>query len=170
MDVFALLNGRRDLLVRALVEGLRASSAPHYHAMDPSLLRERAGQLSDALLAALQGDGPALLLHVRRIAEVRLTEGFTLAEVQRALNLLEEAAWTQVVSQAPAEAQAAMLALVTTALGTAKDHLARLYLEHAAHGAAAAHAAPAHVLFRGTVSAPELDDELGGDPPPGPPI
>ena len=48
--------------------------------------------------------------------------------MQTAINVLEEAIWRSVIADVPPPAQGYSLGLVSTVLGTIKDHLACVYL------------------------------------------
>jgi hypothetical protein len=62
------------------------------------------------------------------LARERHRDGFPLREVQTAINVLEEAIWRSVIADVPPPAQGYSLGLVSTVLGTIKDHLACVYL------------------------------------------
>ena len=77
------------------------------------------------------GDAEAFSLHVRAITRERISEGYYLMEMQRALTNLEAAAWHVVVDQSNVFDLVRHLGVVTTVIGRAKDELAVAFLEDA---------------------------------------
>jgi hypothetical protein len=62
----------------------------------------------------------------------RIAEGYSLEELQRALRIFEELLWRLCAQERRDRDQLVRdLAVVTTIIGAAKDHLARVYLERA---------------------------------------
>jgi len=120
----------------------------HYAAMSEEVLRARLHTLLELTGNSVRTRtlGP-LLEYVRRLAEDRYHSGFRLGELQVALNVLEEAIWERIVLLVPPEDMAVSLALYTTALGQAKDCLARTYVTLASRSHAPALNEPA--LFGG---------------------
>lgn len=86
--------------------------------------------------------------HARLVAHQRYQDGFDLAEVQTAINVLEEAIWRHVLARIAPLHQGQALGLVSTVLGAIKDTLAREYLSAATRSHAAT--LDLRALFAGT--------------------
>lgn len=120
----------------------------HYAALSEDVLRARLKALLELTENAVQTRTlGGLLDFVRSLAEDRFHAGFRLGEIQTALNVLEEAIWERIVVLVPPEDMAIALALYTTALGQAKDCVARTYVTLASRTHAPALNEPA--LFSG---------------------
>ena len=68
------------------------------------------------------------LEYAAALARERYYAGVSLAEVQTAFNVLEEAIWRCALETIPPGELAEALGLVGTVLGAGKDHLARTYV------------------------------------------
>ena len=66
--------------------------------------------------------------HAERIAHERHAAGYSLSEVQTAINVLEEAIWRAILAEVPPAEQGEALGLVATVLGQTKDKLAATYV------------------------------------------
>jgi hypothetical protein len=69
--------------------------------------------------------------YVSTIAEGRLSEGFELEELQRALRILEVKAWRLVANESGVDSLRANLTALNTTIGYARDELARVSQAHA---------------------------------------
>jgi hypothetical protein len=89
-----------------------------------------------------------VLEHAERIANERHAAGYSLGEVQTAINVLEEAIWRAILAKVPPGEQGEALGLVATVLGQTKDKLASTYVSLVAQKTTRT----LHVedLFRGT--------------------
>jgi hypothetical protein len=161
-ELYELLLQRRSELAASVAERLRAPDAPHYSQLDPGRLQERATQLVHVLLESV-ADLPATFVHyIQGTADERIGEGYFLDEIQLALSALEARAWQIVVQESRCEDHARHLAQVSTIVGAAKDHLARVYLCHKRRAEARVARLEQRLLelSRGTDAAPETDEEL----------
>lgn len=70
-----------------------------------------------------------LVRYITGVARQRHCAGFDLWELQTAFNVLEEAMWHQLRSKLPPREFADAIGLLSAALGTGKDALARTYVE-----------------------------------------
>lgn len=127
-DVFAM---RSDEIAERLASRLKSSNGPQYREPGLPELAHRARGFVAAFVASVAGTPGRLAAHLEDVAAERDFAGFTLGEFQGALKLIEETAWRLVVEEMPAEHQIEALSRVTTAVGAAKDRLARVYLERA---------------------------------------
>lgn len=109
-----------------------AARAPHYAAAGGVATRERLEHLFDELLLAVDREEiSSLLAYAGRIAAERFDGGYDLSEVQVAMNALEEAVWQRIFALCAPGELGEPLRLVSTALGAAKDALARAYVSFA---------------------------------------
>lgn len=123
-----LVQHRADVLDEAF-ERLSRASAAHYEHSGEEFTRERLAELLDVVVTALQDRRlEPVTRYADSVAEQRFKAGFGIAEVQTALNVMEETIWRRVVADVPAEGLADALGLVGTVLGYIKDVLARRYV------------------------------------------
>jgi hypothetical protein len=100
------------------------------HHLDEQILRQRVASLVDSFLKSLQ-EGPQIFVsYIEDITLERIEEGIALHELQLSLQVLEEKAWTAVVESIPLTEQVPCLSQITLTIGTAKDHIAHIYLQH----------------------------------------
>ena len=111
-----------------LVGALDDARTPHYRGVGEDLLRRRCGALLAAFLEACGGEPDAFGEHVRRVTDERIAEGYYLQEMQRALSVLEEAAWRVVVDRSNIGDLVRHLTVVTSVIGRAKDEIASAFL------------------------------------------
>jgi hypothetical protein len=141
------LASRHDAIV-STAEGQLAARSPRYaHATEP-VVHERLTALYTTLTAALASRNlQPLLEHARSVADERFHAGYDLSDVQKAYNAVEEAIWSRVFAEGLPDRYAVILPCVSTAIGSAKDELAREYVRLAA----GTHATAIDVaeLFRG---------------------
>lgn len=151
MNVSDLLTARRDAIVERATESLSRAHLPSYEAVGQDRSRERLAHLLELTILAIERRSLTELLHyVEKIAAGRFQAGFTLPEVQTAVNVLEEAIWRTVVDEVPPAELAEAFGLVGTALGAFKDRLAAAYVELASH--AKAPSLDLRALFNGTAA------------------
>jgi hypothetical protein len=129
MDVAAWLIDTRSQVLDEAYTALGHTHPTHYEAAGESVTRERLGELFSLVVSTLQTrDLAALSTFVQQLATRRFDEGFPIAEVQAAMNSLEEAMWHRVVDAAPADELADAIGMLSTVLGYAKDTLARTWV------------------------------------------
>jgi hypothetical protein len=128
MTLAALLKQEQTAIVDGLVEDLTRGPGQHYRTAHASVVRERCASLFQALLESASANPTALVKHVRRVAQERVSEGFQLEEVQYALSCLEARAWRVPVERSSIGDLVRHLSIVTGRIGEAKDELARHYL------------------------------------------
>ncbi len=148
VDVIHEIEGSRLVLIEEAASSADQAHLCHYSA---NTIRERLDALLDQVLECLRTRTLAPISeYARAIARQRFESGCDLGEVQIAIRALELALWRHVFAVFPADEVALPLGLVTTILGTARDTLARAYVElaHAAH----APALDVDSLFSGTIS------------------
>ena len=114
-----------ELFLRLIgLESLESRNTPE------ATLRHRVTRLVDAFLANFNESPRAFLAHMEKITEERISEGIALHQLQTILQVLEEKTWHLVVELVPQEDQVSCLGLTTLIIGTAKDHIAEIYLQH----------------------------------------
>jgi hypothetical protein len=136
--------GRNEILTGAAAT---AGRTPHYAAAGEAETTARLDVLFDLLVDAVDRfDVTDVLVYARRVAAARFAAGYDLAEVQVAINALEEAMWRRIFAAASPDELGESLRLVSTVLGAVKDVLAQTYVSLATGGPAIDVAA----LFAGT--------------------
>ena len=141
------LRSRRDEIVAAAEADLSARSV-RYAQTPEALLHDRLVGLCDTLVDSLATASLLPLVdRAHEIAAERFHGGYDLSDVQRAYNALEEAIWASVFAEGEPEQYRIVLPWVSTAIGAAKDELARDYVAFAASEHAPALDVTA--LFRG---------------------
>ena len=144
-----LLLDRREAIVADAAAN--AARTPHYSKVEADELRLRLDVLLDRLVEGVeQRDLVPIADYARGLADLRFGAGYALAEVQVALNAMEESVWRTLAAELPADELADGLALVATVLGAAKDALAQEYVRLAA--GASAPAVDVAALFGGAAS------------------
>jgi hypothetical protein len=134
MDVAAWLVDTRSEVLDEAFASLEHTQAAHYVAAGESVTRERLDELFSLVVSTLQTrDLAALSTFVQQLATRRFDEGYSIGEVQVAMNSLEEAMWHRVVAAAPPADLAEAIGLLSTVLGYAKDTLARTWVSLASH-------------------------------------
>jgi hypothetical protein len=130
MTVTQFLEAEREgILAEAVVA---ASAAPRYGVAQ---LGVRLAALFDELVAAVDArDLTSIIEYARHLARARWSAGYDIAQVQVAINALEEAVWLRIFESAPQPLVGEALRLVSTVLGAAKDALAQEYVEQAKAG------------------------------------
>jgi len=135
----SILNEGKDVLVPEAVNRLRNSPADHYRNTDVSCLFSNCHRLIHAFSLALGEERDGFTEYVRKIGKDRIKEGFDLTEMQYALNTIEELVWRVCVEKvADEEEKLKDLHLIASLIGSAKDGLARQYLEASQDAVAAA--------------------------------
>jgi hypothetical protein len=87
--------------------------------------------LTEALIRSTYLGPEQLGEFVGMVAEGRLAEGFELEDLQRALRILEVIAWRVVANESAVDSVKANLTSLNTAMGYARDELARVSQAHA---------------------------------------
>jgi hypothetical protein len=149
MDLEHLLASEAEGIVSDATAAVMRARMPHYDLAGEEGVRRRLETLYRLVEESVRTRNTTrLVAYAQRVAEERFEAGFDLAEVQTAINVLEEAIWRRAFGRLPAEALAEALGLVSTALGLAKDALARDYVSLASR----AHAPSLDLrrLFEGT--------------------
>lgn len=157
-DLHKLLAGHREELVTSTLQRVRASGAPHYAAQPEDEVRRRIEGLISTLLEATESASKrrhAFVDHMRRIAEQRIHEGFSVAEVQLGLSCLQEEAWKLCAERiSNPHDLARSLTSITSIVSQAKDELGLLFLERK-HAVGAGEAASQ--VLRSMFDDPEAD-------------
>jgi len=132
MQVAQLIQENRQSILAQALESVQRAQLSRYPASSPETVLQRLTQLLDLTAAAVESrDLGPLLTYARQLGEQRFQAGFPLAEVQTAINVLEEALWEHCVRLLPSQELPQALGLCATSLGAAKDCLARTYVSMA---------------------------------------
>ena len=128
MDVIELLEKKAGEIVDVATDAVMGAHLRHYESVHPEQTRQRLEALCDITLGCLKTKSAApMIKYAEKIAGQRFTSGFSLSEVQRAFNVLEESIWSQILDQMKPDEYATAVALVSTALRIGKESVARIY-------------------------------------------
>jgi len=114
-----------------LFGALHSAQTPHYRGAGEELLRRRCHDLVIAFVESCDGEPAVFSEHVRRVTQERIAEGYYLQEMQRALSVLEAAAWHVTIDRSNIADLVHHLTVVTSVIGRAKDELAVAFLDDA---------------------------------------
>jgi hypothetical protein len=140
---------------------LARSEAPHYRKLDPAALRQRCRRLVEAFLASSGGDPAPFSAYMRELTDQRISEGYELVEIQRALVLLEQRAWQLAIEGSNVSTLVRHLSIITSTIGQAKDELARVFLARQRRAEVALARFQIEGLFGGTEAHVEPADPHG---------
>lgn len=151
MDLIHFLETEGDQIIDEAAEALNRSNLSRYNEAGPNVSRERLAELFRLMLMGIRERNlTPIIEYMNQVARERYHAGYAIREVQIAINVLEEAIWTHVVRVVPPSQLAEALGLVSTALGAAKDTLARTYVTLA--GESKAPSLDLSALFEGKTS------------------
>jgi hypothetical protein len=129
MNLVDFLEKNADKIITAASETLDRSRLPHYSEAGKAVGHERLARLLNLAIESIRTrDIVPVIDYMAEVAEDRFQAGYTIREVQIAINVLEETIWNDIVENAPPTELAEALGLVATVLGAAKDSLARKYV------------------------------------------
>jgi hypothetical protein len=128
--LYEVMSRNEAKLTAGVTQRLKSSGALHYKLMEEVVLKSRAEDLVEAFINSIKEKPDRLKNYLTRIAEERISEGIFLHEIQIVLQILEEKAWKLVVDFVPQSEQIRCLSYITGTIGTAKDQLAQIYLQH----------------------------------------
>jgi hypothetical protein len=129
MELMEMLDRERSEIVAEALASMQRAGLTHYQAAGPEASRARLDKLFEVVNASLAGRTlMPIEQHAEAVATERFRSGFGLGEVQTAFNVLEEAMWKHIESSLPPADLGRALALVSSVLGSGKDHLARTYV------------------------------------------
>lgn len=129
MNLNDLLREKEASIVDEATRSLERSVLPHYQQAGLEVGRKRLMELYRLVRAGIADrDLAPVVDYMAQVADERYHAGYAIREVQIAINVLEEAMWDYIVQDTPPNELAEALGLVSTALGAAKDSLARTYV------------------------------------------
>lgn len=130
MDLATWLTGSRTDILSDAHERLSRATPQHYRQDGGRSTLQRLSDLFDTTTACVHDrDLSRMTRVVDELAHERYAHGYAIAEVQTAINTLEEAVWVRLVeAHRPDSDVAADLAAISTVLGVAKDRLAQVYV------------------------------------------
>jgi len=160
--LYRMLSKNKSVLTNGIVQRVTISGAPHYEGMQKNHLQKRAEKLVNSFLDSIKEKPSVFTSYLKQIAEERITEGVFLHELQIVLQILEEKAWQLVVEHMPQEEQVRSLGRITATIGSVKDELALIYLQHFEKAEMKAVVLQQHIeeLTKGTDSGPIGEDDL----------
>jgi hypothetical protein len=150
MRLSELLEHEAAAVAEELAVELSRSEAPHYRRLEPGALRQRCRLLVEAFVASSDGDPAPFSVYMRELTAARISEGYELAEIQRALVLLEQRAWQLAIEDANIGTLVRHLSVITSTIGQAKDEMARIFLARQKRAEAALGRLRLDGLFDGT--------------------
>lgn len=128
--LYEIMSENRANLEDEVFLRMSVSESLHNHILNEELLRGRVTRLVDAFLVSILEGPEGFVSYIEDITEARIDEGIMLHELQLALQVLEEKAWGFIVESIPVADQVKCLSQITLTIGTAKDHIAHIYLHH----------------------------------------
>ena len=130
MDVGQFLREREERVLAAAHATVGRAHLAHYEVAGTQVTDDRLRALLDLLIDCCDDHRlDPVVAYADRLAAERHGSGYPLTEVQTAINVLEEAVWHAISSEAPPADQGYALGLVSTALGVVKDRVACSYIE-----------------------------------------
>lgn len=133
MKLTDILESNREPILSEAVHALERASFPSYQASETELNRSRISKLLDLTIEASRTkDLQPMLEHARKLAAERYKQGFGLAEIIGAFNVLEEAIWRCVTSKLEPAHFPEALGTASTILGMGKERLSVEYVAMAA--------------------------------------
>jgi hypothetical protein len=125
------------MIVAEASEALTRSQLAHYAEAGHAVGQERLARLFELTMQGIADRNLVPVMdYMAAVANDRFHAGYSIREVQIAINVLEEAIWNHIVANIPPEELARALGLVSTVLGAAKDSLARAYVSLASQSKA----------------------------------
>ncbi len=129
MELLDLLHRDGERIVAEASEALARSQLAHYAEAGQSAGQERLDHLFQLTVTSIADHNLVPVMdYMAAVANDRFHAGYSIREVQIAINVLEEAIWNDIVANTPPDVLARSLGLVSTVLGAAKDALARAYV------------------------------------------
>jgi hypothetical protein len=129
MTLTEALSAAHDDIIQEASDSLERSHLTHYEASGREESRRRLSDLFDLVVECLAKRAlDPITQYANEVAEQRFAAGFGIAEVQTALNVLEEAIWHIVIARLPAEEIVESAGMIGTVLGVGKDTLARTWV------------------------------------------
>jgi hypothetical protein len=131
--LIAIIEAHHEELVDLICQRLQKLPGSHYEMIDYERHLEREEAFLDGLLQGLREESPMTFGHfIDQLSEQRSEEGYSLAEVQMALNTVEDAWWDLLRANLPPDASLVNILVITRRFfRSAKDHLAQAFLRKA---------------------------------------
>jgi hypothetical protein len=132
-DVAGFLESRQERILASAEAAVGSRGLLHYGEHEPET-KERLRALMHVVIDSCRERRlDAALEYASQLAHVRRSGGVPLAEVQTTINVLEEAIWRTITTDAELVDQTDGLGMVATVLGAIKDRVACGYLEQVTH-------------------------------------
>ena len=149
MTLEELLEQAAQEIVAEAMQALHKARLAHYATLLPVETRALCEELYEVILASVKtGSAAEMVAYSERLARERFDSGYSLFEIQTAINVMEECIWRKIMTNLPPSDSVPMLGLVGTVLGAGKDALSRKFVALASD-----HGAPSPslgALFKGT--------------------
>lgn len=131
MTFLELLKTNPDKILFDATEFLSRSNLEHYNKFDQESLRAKLAKLFYATRECVEKNSYApIQKFMAKVAPDRFESGFELYEVQTAINILEECYWKNIVDRVNPEEKMQALLKTHEILCTAKNTLAKSYVEY----------------------------------------
>jgi hypothetical protein len=129
MNLITLLEKEAEPIVAEASLALTRADLAHYIEAGRTVGHERLAELYRWTTVCIRDRNLAPMVdYMNQVAGDRYHAGYSIREVQIAINVLEEALWSHIVRDMSTGELAEALGLVSTVLGAAKDTLARTYV------------------------------------------
>ena len=130
MTLARLIQRWSDDLARRSTEALHEARLEHYEQVGQEVNRLRLLALLELTTRCLAAGRADLVVdHARRIAAERFEAGYTLAEVQTSINIVEEVLIKRILATFPAVEATGAICLTNALFHVVKDVLAQTYVE-----------------------------------------
>jgi hypothetical protein len=131
-DVAQFLRGREEAILTAASARMDRAHLAHYDTAGTIECTARLRRLLEIVIECCEKKNlEAAHAYAASLAAVRQRNGYSLAELQTAINVLEESIWYLITEDVPAEHVAYSLGMISTSLGAIKDQVACDYLAYA---------------------------------------
>ncbi len=132
-ELIRTLEHNKDDLIESICNQLQKLNQSHYEMIDFESHHDREEAFLNAFLDSIQSNSPKHFYeYMEKLAQQRSDQGYSLREVQEAVNIVEQSIWDHLVSEKPAHFDLIeMLKITVYFFGQAKDHLAQVYLQRA---------------------------------------
>ncbi len=129
-DLVQTINNHSEELINNICNRLQNLTASHYETIDFESHEEREKAALNSFLASLEASKTKIFIqYLQKIASIRSAEGYTLAEVQKAVRIFEEELWDILIKYQPVNKSLVdMLVTCNAFFGEAKDNLAQVFM------------------------------------------
>ena len=131
MDLIDLLRNNEGDIIDEATRAIARSGIRAYTESDRQQMNEQLKTLFDSVMESLAIKSATPMMNCAEIvAEQRFSSGFSLRQVQTAINVLEECIWEHIQNKMEPKEYAIAFGRVSTALRIGKEAIAAVYLAH----------------------------------------